>query len=477
MADQVEGRSMNQKYKTLAKDTVIFGLGRFGSRLILFFLVPLYTNVLTQAEYGTADLVFTVSQLLIPLFSVVIYNSVTRFGLARDARREDVLLNAFVVILGTITLSVAVTPLYSLYKGIAAWRWFLTLIIITAAVMDVEMNYLKVCGKNMTYSVISIIQAGVLAGSNILFLISFSMGVRGYLLATIASYLSTTVLAFICGHILRDLRSGKFDRDLLRQMLLYSAPLILNNISWWVIQSSDKLMLEGMINSAALGLYSAAAKIPSLINVVVSIFHLSWGISSIKEYESSNQYDFYATVFRVFSFCIFGCCLLLNTIVKPFMHFYVGEAFREAWHYTPLLVASAGFSAISIYFGTLYGALKKTKNNMITTIIGAVVNLVVNYLAILLVGIWGALIGTLVSYIVVAGLRMFDIHRRIPFDIDFFRVGLNSLLLVLHAVLVSIDFFIVPVSVCAIAMFAALNKSVLIRTYKMAMAKLHRRKS
>lgn len=466
---------MNQKYKTLAKDTIIFGLGRFGSRLILFFLVPLYTNFLSKAEYGTADLVFTVSQLLIPLFSVVIFNSVTRFGLAKGARREDVLLNAFVVMIGTAAVSLAVTPLYSLYKGISEWRWYLTLIIITASIMDVEMNYLKVCGKNMVYSIISIIQAGVLAGSNILFLITFSMGIRGYLLATIVSYLSTTILAFIAGHVLRDLRNGKFDRDLLRQMLLYSAPLILNNISWWVIQSSDKLMLEGMINSSALGLYSAAAKIPSLINVVVSIFHLSWGISSIKEYESSNQLDFYATVFKAFSFCIFACCLLLNAIVKPFMHFYVGAEFREAWHYTPLLVASSGFSAISIYFGTLYGALKKTKNNMITTIIGAVVNLVVNYVAILLVGIWGALIGTIISYIVVAGLRMFDIHKRIPFEIDFFRVGINSLLLILHAILVSIDFHIVLTSVCAIAVFVVLNKSVLVKTYKMVMAKLHRR--
>ena len=466
---------MNQKYKTLARDTLIFGLGKFGSRLILFFLVPLYTNVLTKAEYGTADLVFTISQLLIPLFSVVIFDSVTRFGLAKGARKENVVLNAFVVILGTAILSIAVTPLYSFYKGISAWRWYLTLIIITASVMDVEMNYLKVCGKNMTYSIISIIQAGVLAGANILFLLVLSMGVRGYLLATIVSYLSTTALAFIFGHIFRDLRKGRFDWKLLQQMLLYSAPLILNNISWWVIQSSDKLMLEGMIDASALGLYSAAAKIPSLINVVVSTFHLSWGISSIREYESDNQHEFYANVFKVFSFCIFACCLALNVIVKPFMHFYVGEEFREAWHYTTLLVASSGFSAISIYFGTLYGALKKTKNNMVTALIGAVVNLVVNYVAILLVGIWGALFGTLVSYIVVAGLRMFDIHKRIPFDIDFFRVGLNSLLLILHAILVSIDFHIVLISVCAVVIFAVLNKTVLAKTYKMAMAKLHRR--
>ena len=467
---------MNQKYKTLAKDTVIFSLGKFGSRLVLFFLVPLYTNFLSKAEYGTADLVFTVSQLLIALFSVVIFNSVTRYGLSRGIRREDVLFNAFVVLIGTAAITLLATPLFSFYRGISSWRWYLTGIIITAAVMDVEMNYLKVCGKNLTYSMISIIQAAVLAGCNILFLVVLSIGVRGYLLSTILSYISSIVLAFVCGSMLRELRRGCFDRDLLRQMLLYSAPLILNNISWWIIQSSDKLMLEGMINSSALGLYSAAAKIPSLINVVVSIFHLSWGISSIKEYESSNQLDFYSNVFKVFSFCIFSCCILLNAIVKPFMHFYVGADFREAWHYTPILVASAGFSALSIYFGTLYGALKKTKNNMITTLIGAIVNLIVNYICILLVGIWGALIGTLVSYLVVAGLRMVEIHRFIPFEIDFCRTIFNSILLILHAVFVSFDFHIFPVSAICIVLFAAVNKDVLCKTYVFARELIRRKR-
>ena len=71
------------------------------------------------------------------------------------------------------------------------------------------------------------------------------------------------------------------------------------------MQSADKLMVEFFISSAALGLYTAASKIPALINVITSIFSQSWGISSIKEYDTTKEESFYSNVFRLFSFTVF----------------------------------------------------------------------------------------------------------------------------------------------------------------------------
>ena len=73
----------NTKYKTLFKDSLIFAIGNIGSKMIVFFLVPFYTYYLTPDEYGVSDLVFTISQLTIPFFSLVIFDAVIRFGLYR----------------------------------------------------------------------------------------------------------------------------------------------------------------------------------------------------------------------------------------------------------------------------------------------------------------------------------------------------------------------------------------------------------
>ncbi len=453
---------MKRKYKILLKDTLVFSLGKFGSRMVLFFLVPLYTNYLSEEQYGTADLVFTVSQLVMPLFSIVVFDAVVRFGLMKGVKKEAVLLDSFAVLLFCTLATIITTPVFSLYKGIAEWRYYLSALIILAATMDVEMNYLKVKGKNLSYSIISIIQSAILAISNIILLVCLSLGIKGYLLSTIISYACCAICAFFAGHIFEDIKKATFDKPLLKQMLVYSSPLILNNISWWVIQSSDKLMLETMISAAALGLYTAASKIPSLINVVISIFQQAWGISSIKEIESSNDTSFYSGVFKNYSVGVFICCLLLNIVVKPFMHFYVGNSFIEAWKLVPILVASAGFSAISAYYGSLYGALKKSVNNMATTFMAAIVNIVVNYIFIRLYGIWGAIIGTITSYVFISYLRMFDIRRYLDLDIKVPLFLINSVIVVGHALAISLDFYSYFMSLIALVLFGAINYKTLI---------------
>lgn len=453
---------MNKKYKVLAKDTAIFFLGKFGSRMVLFFLVPLYTNFLTKSEYGTADLVFTFSQLLVPVFSIVIYDSLIRFGLMKGVKRENVLRNAFIVLGFGSLVTIVVTPLFSIHGGLAPWKLYLSAMIILAIAMDIEMNYLKVCNKNLSFSIISIIQSAILAGSNILLLTKLSLGIQGYLLSTIVSYMCCVVLAYFAGNVHRDLKKSEYDKELMKKMLLFSAPLILNSVSWWVIQSSDKFMLEAMLSAAALGLYTAASKIPSLINVVVTVFQQAWGISSIKEIESTNNSSFYSGVLKVYGTGVFACCILLNLVVKPFMSIYVGKEFTEAWRYVPLLVASAGFSAISAYYGALYSALKKSVNNMVTTLVAAIVNVIVNFVFILTCGIWGAMIGTVSSYVLISYLRMIDISRYIKMNSSVIRFVVNTIIVLTQAVLVSMDLHIYAGSIISLIIFCVVNHDVIL---------------
>ena len=257
--------------------------------------------------------------------------------------------------------------------------------------------------------------------------------------------------------------NGKLDRNLLSEMIRFSAPLILNNVSWWVIQSSDKIMIEAMVGAAALGLYTAATKIPSLINVIISIFSQAWGISSVREFESTNDKGFYTEVFTTYSVIGFGAAVCINTIVKPFMAIYVSQDFFESWRFVPLLLVSASFSAVASYFGSLYGALKKSFNNMRTTFTAAIINIIVNYLCILWLGAWGAIIGTVMAYFVLAIYRMVDVLRYIKFDPQWKEFILNIVIVLMQAIFISLDFHIWIVSIIAVMMFVFVNRKTLIR--------------
>ena len=447
----------SKKYTNLLKDTLIFTLGNVGSKVIVFFLVPFYTYYLTPEEYGISDLVFTISQLAIPFFSLVIFDAVIRFALYRKELPQDTLLVGVIVwFLGSV-LAFAAAPLIGLYRPMSDWKWYIVAYMSINMLVSIEMNYLKAIDKNLVYSIICILQTLALAVLNIILVAHVKLGIRGYLISYIGSNAIAALLAMTFGRLVTALRNAAFDSQLAKEMIVYSSPLIINNVSWWVIQSSDKLMLEEMVSESALGIYTVASRIPSLITVFITIFQQAWGISAVREYESSNDKTYYATVLRYLFLFISGACIVFVAFMKVFMNHYVGKDFLDAWHYVPLLLVSAVFAGVAGYFGSMYSALKKSVNNMLSTATAALVNLIVNWIFIPITGIWGAVIGTLVAYITIAFVRLFDVKRFVTIDIRWPSFLFTMAIIIVQAVFVSLDIHIYAVSLLAAAAYLLIN--------------------
>ena len=211
------------KYKVLLKDTFIFALGNIGSKIIVFFLVPFYTNYLTPDEYGISDLVFTFSQLAIPFFSLVIFDAVIRFALYKKEAPQDVLLVGIAVWMVGSALAILLTPLVGLYKAISEWKWYVTAYISANMLVSIELNYLKATNKNLLYSVICILQTLLLALLNIITVAHFRMGVKGYLTSYIWSNIYAAFIALVLGRLYLDLKNARFDQVLAKEMILYSS--------------------------------------------------------------------------------------------------------------------------------------------------------------------------------------------------------------------------------------------------------------
>ena len=443
---------MNKKYKKLIGDIGIFALGSLGSKLILFLLLPIYTHVLKDSEYGIADLVFTMGDLILPFVSLAIFNGLLRFGLIHHKRQNALYCTTIVFVIGSI-VAVVLTPLVGLYSAISVWKWYLCAHVIVHFARNSTLVYLKVKDKNKAYAILSIAQALLLVSFNILFLIIFKMGIQGYLLSTILSNAILAISAFIISGIVADLKDAVFDKLLFIEMISYSVPFIFNDVSWWVIHSSDKIMIELMINRSMLGLYTAASKIPSLVNAFTAIFSQAWGLASIKEYDSTNESVFYTNVFNYYSAAVYGLTIALITVIKPFMGIYVGNGFTESWKYVPLLLTSAAFAAISTFAGSMFGAIKQSKPIMTSTLIAGTANIIINYSLIPIIGVNGAVIGTVSAYFIVAAVRLIDLMRRTKVQFNIKKTGVLTIITLIQAALVSLGFHIILVSIVAILMF------------------------
>ena len=426
------------KYKRLLSDTIIFAIGSLGTKLILFFLVPLYTNFLTPEQYGIIELINTIVDLVIPITSLVIFDAVLRFTLDKTKDKNSVILNATIIfVLGSV-VAVILTPLLGLYGDMNQWRWYICIYIISCMATQIFLTYIKGKENSKLYVFLSLFQTLLLAVLNIVLLTYYHCGIEGYLFSTILAHVLVAVLALIFGGIFKDIRHATFDKSLLKEMLRYSIPLILNNLSWWIINSSDKFMIDYFVGTEALGLYSIAIKIPSLINVIITLFSQAWTISSIKEYDSTQDNTFYSQIFKFYTFIIFGFCAFLLIIIKPFMRIYVGPEFYSAWQFIPCLLVAACFNAISSYFGSIYGALKKSTNNMFSTLFSGVINIVLNFILIPIIGVMGATIATVIAYIFIAFYRLFDTRRYLKFKIAFVTLFVESILLIIDAYLVTV---------------------------------------
>ena len=161
----------------------------------------------------------------------------------------------------------------------------------------------------------------------------------------------------------------------------------------------------------------------------------------------------------MYMFLAFGAAIALITIIKPFMTIYVGAEFVEAWRLVPLLLVSAVFSAISSYFGSMYGALKKSVNVTVTTLMAAIVNIIVNFICIPRIGVFGAVVGTVAAYVVIAFARMWDVWRYLKFKINLWQLLENSCVLFAQAILVTLNVYMYVASVIALILFVLINFS------------------
>lgn len=194
-----------------------------------------------------------------------------------------------------------------------------------------------------------ILGAIFLLGSTFLFLRIFRLGVNGYLLAFIVANVVSVMYLYYKVNIKSYIEFSQCNKFLLRNMIIYSLPLIPNMLSWWVTNISSRYIIAGYCGLGIAGLFAGASKIPALINVVSSVFQQAWQFASVKEYQESTKSEFYSRVFHYYSFFVTMSSAVILAILPYVSRFILKGEFYEAWIYTPLLLFSATLGCYSIF--------------------------------------------------------------------------------------------------------------------------------
>ena len=450
---------MNQ-YKSLIKNSFLFAIGSIGSKAISFFMLPLYTRMLTTSDYGQLDILQTTISLLIPLVTFQVVEAVFRFSV--DMRDEDsaskVLTNGIFLCLIGMLITVLLFPIFNNFEPFATYTTMFYLIMFLTIFHGIIKQFVRGLEKIKTFVAADLIYTGSFVTFNIVFLVNLRMGLRGYFLSMVLAHLVAIIVLIIFANVFKYLNLKSFNRKLLKTMLIYSIPLIPNGLMWWVMNVSDRYILTYFLGFDATGIYSVSYKFPSLITLMNSIFFMAWQLSAMQEYGKEGYDNFYKNIFGVLSSFLLLITAVVLLILKPLMSVFVADAFYESWKYVPLLLAGTVFQAFSSFFGTNYTASKKTKGAFTTSVYGAIVNIGINLLLIPIWGIQAAAFSTMLAYLTMWLLRLFDTKKFVKIKIDWksliFSIVLIDIQIVgLYTITNTITFFIVETILILVMLF------------------------
>lgn len=425
------------KYKKLAKDSIVYIMGNIGSKIVSLLMVTLYTYALSKEEYGYIDVTQTTISLLIPLVSLGVYEAVFRYTLrCNDFTREEIVSNGLSILL---LMSIPAIPICFLLYNIIHLNGNVILIIcilLADCFNELSGQICRGLEKSKLYAITGVVTTFVIAGSNIVFLTILKIGVSGYYLSLLFGATVSAVIRFWGGSIYRYINLHTCRWKTYMYLLKYSIPLIPNSIMWWIMNAADKYTIIALLTPADNGLYSVAQKIPQIIYTFSHMFIQAWQISAVHESNSKDKSVFFTKVFDLLSAFLFVLISVIILFLKPFMSIYVSSEYYDSWKIIPFLLFSTTFSCFSAFLGANYVAMEKTIGASKTVAIGAVINVFLNIIFISLFGVIGAAIATACSFTVVWFIRIKDTKSFVKIRYDVVRIILSLLLIAIEIVTV-----------------------------------------
>ena len=187
---------MDARLKRLFGNTMIFTAGKFISKLLVFFMMPLYTACLSEAQYSTADLITQLANLLIPLACLGISEGIFRNAAAKEGDKQA-FFSSGVAILSISTLAfLLLSPLLLLLEYFAPYLWLIVLFVLCSNIHSVCAQYVCAIGRTKTFAAQGILNTALNIAFNLLFLLGFGMKVEGYVLSVVCADFTITISTF-----------------------------------------------------------------------------------------------------------------------------------------------------------------------------------------------------------------------------------------------------------------------------------------
>lgn len=406
--------------KELAKNTAILTVGKFLTKFVSFILLPLYTSLLTTDDYGAYDLLVTYGTLLLPVVNWQFDQGLFRF-MIDDRRNTEMHKRLFSTLMGSSFLQVVLyTVIYLIIVPFLHIEnsYFLLVYVIEHVIFSLLHQFVRGLGGSVKYTVASFLSTSVTTVLNVLTLVVLRMGLQGMYVSTIVGMLISIIYLIFTTKCWRYFSFKSMQLSVFKEVGAYSLPLIPNNLAWWVVNASDRLVIKKFINLSANGVYAVANKFPNIFIQFYNILNLSW-TETVSLHFNDEDRDEFLTETMTSMFKLFSTACFLLTAFMPFVFpiMVPNVSYSEAYNHILILMYAMLFRVMVGLYSCVYVAQKNAKKIATTSIMAAIINLGVNLLLVGKLKIYAASLSTLIAFVVMAVIRYIDINREVKMRI------------------------------------------------------------
>ncbi|KAB7679816.1 oligosaccharide flippase family protein [Bacillus sp. AS_5] len=455
----------------MLKNIIVFAFGSFGTKIIAFLLIPLYTHTLTKGEFGYIELINVLVFILVPIISFQLSDASYRFLLdASDDKERGKIISSTIIVILFSTIIFGIVSYFisqsSVNDDILQDRSILVFwVCISAMFIGVFKQIARGIEKSMAFAATDILQTTLLASGAIYLLHTKGMGVDGYFYSLIFSNVFSICILVTWIKIWRYVRLSLYSSVYAKEMLKYGAPLVPNVLAWWFINASDRFILVEYTNFDTVGLYALAFKYASILMIFSSIFTLAWQTTANQLYKSSENKAIFSKVFKVYYVFFVAVSIFMLLVQKPIVKVIATPDYFGSWVYIPFLLGANFFVVMAGFYSVTHLLAKRTASIFYSTLVVGLLNIILNIAFVPKFGAVASAVGTCISCFAMWIIRIIDTRKYIDVVIDKIHLSKNLVLFAIAGVIqyLNMDIMVYIMISCMIVIMMLLTNYSLLK--------------
>jgi O-antigen/teichoic acid export membrane protein len=413
------------KSQRLVKKTLLYFIGNLSSKMLSFLLLPLYAYYILPDDLGYFDFIQSISMIVIPLIFIAIWEAVLKFLISEDdiLKRNIVISTSFFFVLAIGVVLLVLFSIYSfLYSPNMEQIFFIVGIILTSLLVTMWQYYARGIGKNKIYVTASIIGTITNFVLSIVFIYFLKMGVAALFIANISGNIITIFVIEYKLNILLVISRKNFKIQVLKSMLIFSLPLVLNLISAWLIQNLGRAIITTKLGLEATGQYAFASKFSVIVILIGSVLNMALIEESIIEAKNNSFGQYFSYINQILFRLFMSLIIIAMPLIVIFYKLIDNTVYYDSLGLFPWFLIYAVFMIMSTNIGCIFQATDKTKYQFITTLLGSVVTIMLSYILIGRYQLYGIAIAQVLGAATMLVCRYFFARKIISLKLKIYYV-------------------------------------------------------